>query len=61
MDILSKGVFYIYKKIVLSIVELNFERKCEDKWDFFNSIAQAIETTCPKIIFKDSTCPNFWC
>ena len=48
----EKG-FFTYKKIVLSKVELTFERKCEYLWDF--SIAQAgtltIETTCPKLWF----------
>ena len=58
--IFYEKVLYIYKKIVLSKVELTFERKCEYLWGFL--IAQvsklAIETTCPKRVFKNSTCPE---
>ena len=46
-------MFYIYKKIVLSKVEINFERKCEYLWDFFNCTSGQVDhwTHLPKSWF----------
>ena len=43
MDILYEKLFYIYKKIVLSKVELTFERKYEHLWDFFNCTSGQVD------------------
>ena len=41
--IFYEKVFYIYKKIVLSKVDLTFERKFEYLWDFFNCASGQVD------------------